>query len=98
MIDVRKLPGTAESCVTEGQGFFPVIAALGPRELLVVLRGGAGHIGLGGRLDVVRSMDGGQTWGAPLTVADSERDDRNPALGSAADGTLVLAYHWQGSY
>ena len=97
-IDIRQLPGTQAVDAIRGQGYFPVITALGDEELLVVLRGGAGHIGLGGRLDIIRSTDGGATWSAPLTVADSERDDRNPALGLTQDGALVLAYHWQGSY
>jgi len=98
MIDVRQLPGTTVGSVVEDQGYFPVIAGLGGDECLVVLRGGAGHIGISGRLDAVRSADGGRTWENPVPVADSERDDRNPALGIAPDGTLVLAYHWQGSY
>lgn len=97
-LDVRLLPGTRTVDAVAGQGYFPVITRLGDSELLMAYRGGAAHMGLGGRLDVGRSMDGGLTWSAPLTVADSERDDRNPALGKAPDGTLVLAYHWQGSY
>jgi hypothetical protein len=97
-LDIRELPGAFEARVTDGQGFFPVIAALGDDRLLVVLRGGAGHVGRAGRLDVVCSDDGGRSWSPPLTVADSEQDDRNPALGVAADGMLTLAYHWQGSY
>lgn len=97
-IDLRKLPGATITQVVTGQGYFPVIACLGGEELLVVHRGGAGHMGLGGRLDVSRSTDGGKTWGAPQTVADSERDDRNPGFGVAPDGTIVLAYHWQGCY
>ncbi len=97
-LDVRTLPGTQTVDAAVGQGYFPVITRLGGSELLMAYRGGAAHIGLGGRLDVGRSLDGGLTWSAPLTVADSERDDRNPALGMAPDGTLVLAYHWQGSY
>lgn len=97
-IDIRHMPGAEVVDVVHGQGYFPVIAALGEEELLVVLRGGAGHIGIKGRLDVVRSTDSAKTWGPPQTVADSERDDRNPALGVTKDGTLVLAYHWQGSY
>jgi len=97
-IDIRQLDGTAVTDAVRGQGYFPVIAGLGGSECVVVLRGGSGHMGLGGRLDAVRSTDGGLTWEPPVTVADSERDDRNPALGVAADGALVLAYHWQGSY
>ena len=56
-------------------------------------------MGLGGRLELARSADRGATWHPDrLTLADSERDDRNPAIGMAPDGHLVLAYHWQGSY
>ena len=48
---------------------------------------------------MARSTDRGATWHADrVTLADSERDDRNPAIGRAPDGRLVLAYHWQGSY
>lgn len=97
-LDLRLLPGTRTVDAVVGQGYFPVITRLGGNELLMAYRGGAAHMGLGGRLDVGRSTDGGLTWSAPLTVADSERDDRNPALGMAPDGNLVLAYHWQGSY
>ncbi|MCY3555256.1 MAG: sialidase family protein [Gemmatimonadetes bacterium] len=97
-LDVRLLPGTQVVDAVTGQGYFPVITRLGGSNLLMAYRGGAAHMGLGGRLDVGRSPDGGLTWSGPVTVADSERDDRNPALGMAPDGTLVLAYHWQGSY
>ncbi len=97
-IDIRTLKSTVETIVVGGHGYFPVIAVTGSNELLVVVRGGAGHMGLGGRLDAVRSTDGGATWTQPAVIADSERDDRNPALGVAPDGTAVLAYHWQGSY
>ena len=97
-IDVRQLASSQERRVVDGQGYFPVIAHLGAEELVVALRGGAPHIGLAGRLDCVRSTDGGHTWSAAITIADSERDDRNPALGVTADGSLVLAYYWQGNY
>jgi hypothetical protein len=97
-LDIRSLPGTMVTDAVTGQGYFPVIVSLGGENLVVVHRAGAGHMGLAGRLDVIRSEDGGKTWSAPSTVADSERDDRNPALGVAPDGTLVIAYHWQGCY
>ena len=97
-VDVRLLSGSSAHTVVSGQGYFPVIAATETDDLLVVLRGGAAHLGLGGRLDAVRSADGGITWTDPVTIADSERDDRNPALGFNADGVAILGYHWQGSY
>jgi hypothetical protein len=97
-IDVRKLGNVKENYVVEGLGYFPVILGLPSDEVLVVLRGGAPHIGIGGRLDLVRSSDGGETWSNPQVIVDSDKDDRNPSFGLAVDGTLVLAYHWQAGY
>jgi len=97
-IDIRKLKHSFEKVVVQNQGYFPVILGLTENEVVVVLRGGAPHIGVEGRLDIVRSLDGGKTWSTPRVVVDSEKDDRNPALGIASDGTLVLGYHWQAGY
>lgn len=97
-IDIRTLSQTTETTVVDGSGYFPVILRLPDDEVQIVLRGGARHMGIGGRLDLVRSLDGGKTWSAPKIVVDSERDDRNPAFGVAPNGTLVLGYHWQGGY
>jgi sialidase-1 len=98
LLSVYELSGTTSVDAIVGQGYFPVISSIGGQDVLIVHRGGAGHIGLGGRLDAIHSTDGGETWGKPRTIADSERDDRNPALGVASDGSVVLAYHWQGNY
>ena len=97
-VDVRQLPQTTTHVVARGAGYFPVIAHLGGESLAVVVRAGAAHIGLGGRLDVVLSADGGKTWGSPVCAAASDKDDRNPALGAAQDGSLVLAYVHQAGY
>lgn len=78
--------------VVHGQGYFPVALRLKDGRLAAVLRGGATHLGIHGRLDMVFSSDDGQTWSKPIVVADSPGDDRNPAFGQAADGTLVVAY------
>ncbi|MEM3046840.1 MAG: sialidase family protein [Candidatus Bathyarchaeia archaeon] len=97
-VDVRRMRGARETVMMRDGGYFPVLTALSSREVIAVVRGGAGHIGIEGRLDLLRSMDGGETWLPPFTVAQSEWDDRNPALGQSRDGTLILAYHHQGSY
>ena len=65
---------------------------------LAIVRGGAGHYGREGRIDLVRSFDGGRTWSAPSMLADSKRDDRNPAIGVLRGGTIVASYQRQGSY
>lgn len=82
----------------KGEGYFPVMIKLRDRALGAVIRGGAGHVGLGGRLDFIRSTDGGRTWSKPVVAIDSEWDDRNPAFGQMSDGTLVLAYGESHSY
>jgi hypothetical protein len=91
-IDVRALPGARQVTLVREAGYFPVLALLGEREVVAVVRGGAGHVGIAGRLELVRSRDGGVTWLPPSVIVDSEWDDRNPAVGVAPDGTLVVAY------
>jgi sialidase-1 len=78
--------------VTSGLGYFPVAIRLKNGDVLAVIRGGAPHIGVKGRLDLVRSTDGGKTWSAPWTAIDESLDDRNPAFGQLKDGTIVLGY------
>lgn len=81
--------------VEEGGGYFPVICKLKDGEILAAVRGGGLHKFSWGkaRVDLVRSVDGGQTWSQPVTVADDPgRDELNPALGQLSDGTVVLAF------
>jgi hypothetical protein len=80
------------SLVVAGQGYFPVALRLQDGRIAVVLRGGAAHVGLGGRLDIVFSRDEGKTWTKPAVVVASAVDDRNPAFGQAEDGTLVVGF------
>jgi len=84
--------------VVEGAGYFPVMIKLKNGDALSVFRAGAPHIGVKGRLDLVRSKDGGKTWSAPWTAVDGEFDDRNPALGQLRDGTILLAYSIASNY
>ena len=74
------------------QGYFPVAHRLQDGRIAVVLRGGGPHLSIKGRLDMIFSSDEGKTWSAPVVVNDSPLDDRNPALGVAKDGTLVVGF------
>ncbi len=96
--DLRELSDASEVYLCHDEGYFPVLINPQDEEILAVLRGGAGHVGITGWLDAVRSLDGGKTWGPPTVIVDTEVDDRNPAVGHALDGTVVVAYHAQGSY
>lgn len=80
--------------IATGQGYFPVAIRLHDGRIAVIMRGGAPHIGLAGRLDVAFSSDEGKTWTKPTVVIDSQWDDRNPAFGQAKDGTLIVGY-WE---
>ncbi len=97
-IDFRRFPSASEVIICRDRGYFPVLTSVGGDEILAVVRAGAGHVGVTGRLEAIRSVDGGRTWEAPVVIVDSGADDRNPAVGVAPDGTVVLAYHVQGSY
>ena len=85
-------PQAEQRLVVSGQGFFPVALRLHDGRIAVVLRGGADHVGIKGRLDIVFSSDEGKTWTPPATVVDSAVDDRNPAFGQAKDGALVVGF------
>lgn len=45
-----------------------------------------------GREVVIRSYDGGKTWGLPCEVYNSELDDRDANLLTMADGTIILTW------
>lgn len=84
--------GLQRTLVVSKQGYFPVAIRLADGRIAVVLRGGAPHLGIGGRLDMVYSSDEGKTWTQPAVVVDSPEDDRNPALGQAKSGAIVVAF------
>jgi len=97
-LDVPRLVAAERVVAVRGGGYFPVLVLLADGSLGAVVRGGAPHIGLGGRLDWIRSTDGGRTWSLPTILVDSEWDDRNPALGQMDDGTIVCAYAEASTY
>lgn len=84
--------GVRRVSVVSGGGYFPVLIRLKNGQLMAVLRGGAPHIGVKGRLDIVTSSDDGKSWSAPVTAVDGPEDDRNPAFGQLQNGDILLAY------
>jgi len=91
-LDRPRLESAERVAAVRGGGYFPVLIRLQDGSLGAVVRGGAPHIGIRGRLDWIRSTDGGKTWSTPTVVVDSQWDDRNPSLGQMADGTIVIGY------
>lgn len=97
-VDVRALPGTRETTAYCGGGLFPILALAPNGDLVAALRGGAGHLGRAGRMEVVRSSDNGLTWTPPNLVADGDDDDRDAAFGVSSRGTFVLLHQREHRY
>ena len=96
-IDLTTHTEVQTAIVTAGQGYFPVVDKVSDGRAVVVLRGGGGHIGIGGRLDLFFSNDG-VTWFGKRTAVDTSADDRNPAFGITPTGRFLLGFHHQASY
>ena len=90
----------AERVIVAPGGYFPRLEILKNGHLLASVKAGAAHVGKSGRADVVRSRDGGRTWGEQVTVFDLPgHDDAIDAMGCLSDGTLiagVVSYTWTG--
>ncbi len=70
---------------------WPTIARRANGQLLVVCSGGReAHVCPFGRVDLIRSDDGGETWGWPCVVMDCEIDDRDAGVMETAKGSLLI--------
>lgn len=97
-MDIKRIEKGERIVALKGGGYFPVLIKLKNGELAGVVRVGAPHLGVGGRLALIKSRDGGKTWSEPKTVADLPPDSRNPAFGQSRKGTLILAFALTGPY
>ncbi len=95
--DLTQVSGFKSTTVVDGQGYFPVMDKMPDGRAVVVLRGGGGHLGIGGRLDLLFSHDG-LLWHSKRTAVDTSADDRNPSFGVTPDGRLLLGIHHQAGY
>ena len=70
---------------------WPTVCARRNGELLAVFSGDRdGHVCPYGRVQLVRSKDGGETWSRPRTVYSSCIDDRDAGIIELANGDLAL--------
>ncbi len=70
---------------------WPTLARRNDGELLLVCSGGRdGHVCPFGRVDLMRSKDGGETWSWPRTVLDGPIDDRDAGVLETAQGALLV--------
>ncbi len=70
---------------------WPTIARRKNGQLLAVCSGGREeHVCPFGRVEFMRSSDGGKTWGWPCVVMDCEIDDRDAGVLETDKGTLLV--------
>ncbi len=70
---------------------WPTLARTADGELLVVCSGGReSHVCPFGRVELIRSKDGGNTWSFPRVLLDGPIDDRDAGLLVTAKGTILV--------
>ena len=72
-------------------GGWPTLARRGSGQLLLVWSGGReSHICPFGRVELMRSDDGGQSWSWPRVLLDMGIDDRDAGVLETSQGTLLV--------
>ena len=94
---LRPLPTQRYIMMTMG-GYWPVIDKLHNGHLGVVTRDSDFHVGERGRLIFVHSPDGGESWSHSIVISQEGSDNRNPAFGVTAKGTLLASFIKQVNY
>ncbi len=89
-IDVGRLTNADHVVAVRGQGYFPVLVELQGGSLAAVVRGGAPHIGIEGRLDLIRSTDSGKTW-EDLSFVSADNNHNETALLALTDKHILAA-------
>jgi hypothetical protein len=73
---------------------WPSIATADNGDLLAVFSGDRDwHVCPWGKVQLVRSTDGGRTWGQPEVIYDTPLDDRDVGITKMPDGSLVVAFN-----
>ena len=81
------------SLLRRGERFaaWPTAIRTAKGEILVVFSGGReGHVCPYGKVQLIRSRDGGEKWSDPETVCNSRIDDRDAGIIELKNGDLVL--------
>ena len=72
---------------------WPSIALTSGGDLLVVFSGDRdSHVSPDGKTQMVRSRDGGKTWGEAVTIHDFPIDDRDAGILRTRNGTLIVSW------
>ncbi len=71
---------------------WPGMTKVNGEEILAAASERKYHVDPVGREVVIRSQDGGRTWGLPQEVYNSELDDRDANILTMPDGTVILTW------
>ncbi len=72
---------------------WPTLARRSNGELLLAFSGGReAHVCPFGRLEWMRSKDGGETWGWPQVLLDSPIDDRDAGVLETPSGSILVTH------
>jgi len=89
-----------EICVEKDRYIgWPTVCRLANGDLLVVFSGDRdSHICPWGKVQVIRSTDDGETWGAPVTIANTILDDRDAGIVQLPNGEIVVTWFTSVAY
>lgn len=72
---------------------WPSVACLKNGDVVAVFSGDRdAHVDPYGKVQLVRSTDGGETWSAPRTIANGLMDDRDAGIVQMPDGEILVTY------
>lgn len=72
---------------------WPTVCRLKSGDIIAVFSGDRdGHICPWGKVQMIRSKDHGETWSAPVTIANSPLDDRDAGIVQMPDGEIIVTW------
>ena len=95
-----KIKWVKEICVEKDRYIgWPTVCRLANGDVLAVFSGDRdSHICPWGKVQMIRSTDDGETWGAPVTIANGILDDRDAGIVQLPDGEIVVTWFTSVAY
>ncbi len=78
---------------------WPTVCRLSNGDIMAVFSGDRdSHVCPWGKVQMVRSSDGGESWSAPVTIANGPIDDRDAGIVQLPDGEIFVTYFTSVAY
>ena len=89
-----------EICVEKDRYIgWPTVCRLANGDVMAVFSGDRdSHICPWGKVQMIRSTDDGETWSAPVTIANGPIDDRDAGIVQLPDGEILVTYFTSVAY